>query len=1534
MPTYSLRPDAIPFVPSTATCQRTPTPPPNVKCKKQGKVQDSSTNSTSFTMITTPATTRCDKNDEQTKILVFANKLNNRKNNNHQRQRKRCAHRKMSQSLHQSQESYPCSNDNNVKHSTHHKEMQQQQRTPFRPSACPTNNKEGGKDTTYSSRKMYNKKWESVNHYCRPNVLRNTNDVDTHQHDRNNEDVHTIHRTGHDTIMMPVCHEPKTIETIGSFNDDGHNQSESIGSQNSGAADATIDRFLFCLSTSVPSLVPTEQKVQPSEDETTTNTITYAWLNAVMQHNDTKTNHNDMAIDSSRSMSKTTSITKKMSDSIQSDSFTLTKLMPSKSSRLVSNRKSINSTTLRAQETTKESVPQNEGSSKDDCGQLIMKTSTTKEKPSNYLYSSKVIDMTRLRNRWWDLLQKHYENNNKNRSQEERGVDGGDMNAGNIGNKEMKQTKTIVEEQLPVESVSATNNIQRSNTTTITTRICDATGNANGRTRDGEVVARSTTFSLNISASRSSTDTIAINTSTVRNAIIQAIKRNDRSVLQSLLDELACDAEDSLLREIILCPTTLTTTSTKNDNNTDTPSEVVVASPFKLVVIWNRPQLLKLFFSVFLENNKNNNMKMNDDTLYQNQIREMVFVAAEYGYDECMEQLLLSIGSYRTSSATTLNSFSSMFSLADIITTKDNDGNTVLHYCSRNHAPLSTFQLLFDYIARSCSSGSSSSSSSSLSYAAKCISIKNHIFEQTVLHVACSHRRVDIVDYVIMKIGKYHSAALSKLLAMQDKHCQTPLLAAIAADCTDIVMSLLMWRGNNSLHRRYRYSIGPTKSSTKNGCNSHHSSASNAGTFSEPTTARSSGIASTGSNTTNGTSPPCPLVWAVTKSQDPDMVSLLLEFNNPTSDSGYNLDDALRAGVDVRLQLYSSDDKYSYNEDKDDDNYGKRIQSLTIVRVLIEAGANPCSAPDTNETTLLSLSTNANVTSTKIKRNESPIISAIRDGDCECLILLLDTYRCCLNCTQNNRRRDPKLQKQPESFFINLESRENNELLLILRESLLTSLYYSWQSLSATCKQGQSSEQDHETNSIRFLSCSIALYRRNVHLTLTDIERLKSSMALSTRFIVASSPPTVSTINNTLDASPTTNPEYVASYVRRIPSPTSTESDREPMYALQNSSLLMLQMEWCPLSCNNNKSKTKSSIIGCTWIEEQCLTTNSGYETPKPVNTNKLLCIEPFGKPDVVLICPEGTRFEAHSLILSQYSQKLAAAIRFATISVPRHQLLNGHNNIEVLVDVPSKQLRWMLEHMYHGSIVVGRFSKNRSITETFYELLELLLIADEFICPSLIQECEMRLLATDYCKCFCWYCNNPTLLTPQQACFRQQQDTTATTNHKTSPVVLLESAVHFQTVQCKYKILGTSVLVTPDVALDVLAVINQLGTHWESEDYSITFHSNKTTSVVGSCGKNDSNLLDTPTRRKLLDSIREVALCSLFQNLNQVIGKASFQSTLEQLLLPSGGTSITDNSSKKNNTSIKNEGGEGLVILLHILLQELYGSVSMSTMG
>jgi ankyrin repeat protein len=740
-----------------------------------------------------------------------------------------------------------------------------------------------------------------------------------------------------------------------------------------------------------------------------------------------------------------------------------------------------------------------------------------------------------------------------------------------------------------------------------------------------------------------------------------AVQRNDKPALKALLLQLSSPS------------------AAAEPSATQSARDNIEMSPLQFAVHLDRPRMLRILLAdphllttvSAIESSKNvSPLPSSSD------YPAPLHMAAELGREECLQILLLSGSS--------------------VVLSRDTKGNNVLHYACRGDAPASTLCLILQVAGNSL--------------LPKLWTTKN-LRGQSPLHCICQCGRVDLLEEVL-STGSL--SLLTKVLSMQDVDQQTPLLAAVASDSSDVVMSLLMWRGNNHIQI--------------------------VNNFTPPGTAVRA-------------SSPCPLDWAV-QSGNVDMVLLLLEFNDP-SGLGYNLTNALHHAF----------------ESTDNDE-----SRLELMRVLIGAGANPCST-------------------TESPSAQSALRVAAARFDSVALMVLLDSYNHYLTSIQENRRRDPTLQKQPESFFRGMESCENAERLVATRDALVTSLFLGWRS---------------SEHSSLYHACSLVLYRRKVKLGHTGMGRLHLSLVTNDLKSMEEVP-----------ACTRVSCMYQTQYSHAV-GICNKLKDRES--ALSYWSSAMCSLPWM------------TQDTRCAWLRNE--------ESRHDDDT-----IDSLPEPDIVLVADDGFRFLAHGALLSQKSAKLGAALRFASMSIS--ESAEATSLVEVPMRASSKICRWMLQHIYHGSILSGELSRDGQ--ECCWELMELLLAAEEFICRSLVQECEMRLLAADPRQCFCVSCARTETILDQQ-------------------------------VDCHYLVDGPSHCITPDSALDVLAVAQHVNEACLEEDYVLCVTNNETIVSSRAYNSNDSSAGDDDTSvLKPMQALREAAVCTLLQGFQAVSQSETFESQLAE---------------------------------------------------
>jgi hypothetical protein len=353
-------------------------------------------------------------------------------------------------------------------------------------------------------------------------------------------------------------------------------------------------------------------------------------------------------------------------------------------------------------------------------------------------------------------------------------------------------------------------------------------------------------------------------------------------------------------------------------------------------------------------------------------------------------------------------------------------------------------------------------------------------------------------------------------------------------------------------------------------------------------------------------------------------------------------------------------------------------------------------------------------------------------GDATMLGILIDAYRYQSQERRLARRQDPKLQKQPGTYFRTIEETEVLKFRTSLNDALVRSLWLGWRNSRFDC-----------------LQASLTLFKKGTLLKDTGFARIKRSI-----------------IDNGIkdsDEVSARNEKYIyESDYTHYGNPDCDESLELGVYditAFKFWTTLLMQFPWMQ----------KEDDTTCSWILSE-----RGSSNDSALSSSIQL--------ETVTFIAKGVEFVAHPWIVGRKCAKLAAAIRFAAIN-----RTNNNDPIEVYVDLSPKQCKWLLQHIYSGSLLSGWGP------DTCEELMELSLVAHEFLCPSLVQECEMRLLSSTLSQCFCWSCC---------LAVRKTQDGSA---------------------QCLYRVTGPSSSLTAKTAIDALALSEQMGS-FDIEAYRIKF--------------------------------------------------------------------------------------------------------------
>jgi hypothetical protein len=515
------------------------------------------------------------------------------------------------------------------------------------------------------------------------------------------------------------------------------------------------------------------------------------------------------------------------------------------------------------------------------------------------------------------------------------------------------------------------------------------------------------------------------------------------------------------------------------------------------------------------------------------------------------------------------------------------------------------------------------------------------------------------------------------------------------------------------------------------------------------------------------------------------MVHLLLEFSG-TGSEGCSLDKALQAAVRSEA-----------------DN---RIE---IVRILVDAGANPCFA----ETGIMS---------------DSPATAfsiAATKGDTLILGQLLDSYNHILRERQLARRQDPKLQKQPSTYFRSIEEAENLQLEGALNDALVIAMFLSWidQTISG-CTEA-----------------SVLLLKKGTSLSISGFSRLRQSLLLK-KLIPADE-------KLTREESYVYETEYV-----HYGNPKLDKQMEFGFYDRTSLSFWSAQLLLLPWMKDLND-------VHCAWILAERRMRGHSH-----VSSNAF---------ETITLTAQGSHFQVHSWIVSQKSGKLAAAIRFITMNRSE----GDKHSLEIDTGLSPMFCQWLLEHIYTGS-VVSDLGPNAD-----EHLLELSLVAQTFLCPSLVQECEMRLLASNAELCFCWSC-----------CLAVRQ-------------------IEENAAQCLYRVRGPSKVMTANTPLDALALSGQMR-DTGTEEYRIKFWpsllypSSSDISPTHAWNHYDSNarILSIP-----FSAVRETALTCIALDFSEIVKSESFIFQVRSMIDES-----------ESNQPVLSQEAEAQVMLLQLCLDEL----------
>ena len=513
----------------------------------------------------------------------------------------------------------------------------------------------------------------------------------------------------------------------------------------------------------------------------------------------------------------------------------------------------------------------------------------------------------------------------------------------------------------------------------------------------------------------------------------------------------------------------------------------------------------------------------------------------------------------------------------------------------------------------------------------------------------------------------------------------------------------------------------------------------------------------------------CPLVVAA-NTNSIEMTRLLLDIRYDAS----SLTGATRqvTGVENEVNHALLETIYRLSDEEED-----RSNTYEIIGLLIsQGGGNPHQSVlrcDEKPRTQGDRSVLLSYLRGRMVEEDTPLSASVRSRDASAVQCMLDTYSRALSASKEKRRNDPMLQSQPFSYFRLIETQEDDVVHASVDAAIVTACFLLWKESSFSHEYG---------------AALLTLYKRGrLNLSPTGVPRHLSQFALQwlehcMRMHQLVPPP----MHRNKD-------DFMHGYSFEAPVvqymiPAKKRDEKVPYHDAgvnyMDYSHVLAGLPWFRPQRNGL----------CGWMRDILSSTGT-----KHVDFQSVLAEDEF------YLVVAGEKLLAHKSIISARSAKLAAQIRFT------EEQVTSNSRLEVQVDLSLLYAKMLLCHCYHGSIALGLIV---SPLQQCNQLLELALIAEEYLCPTLLLECEMRLLmqTSFYEKkngihCLCPYCSGRNV----------NRDATCPIQLKCLEFAKanIDSFEHCQPAGIyAYKasiVLSNQGLVTPQSALDVLAVAQQL---------------------------------------------------------------------------------------------------------------------------
>lgn len=509
-----------------------------------------------------------------------------------------------------------------------------------------------------------------------------------------------------------------------------------------------------------------------------------------------------------------------------------------------------------------------------------------------------------------------------------------------------------------------------------------------------------------------------------------------------------------------------------------------------------------------------------------------------------------------------------------------------------------------------------------------------------------------------------------------------------------------------------------------------------------------------------------PLLVAV-KNNSVSMVKLLLDsgydVSNPCYFRMFARDNMLNQ-EEVQSALFEAIEKAVVGKENEN---GTSEVYYEIIRLLISQGhANPHQVVHIAQ---------------PVYYDQVPLLVAVRAADADCVRCMVTSYSRTQLESSKLERNDPILRKKPESYFQEREAMAAETIRVSIDAAIVTALYLLWKTECIT--YGEIALFLFDRGYSNLLSSARFLSQRAIHWLHQCMSMYRLNMQLFFMPESAQYKKEVCYFEAKLEKYCILN-IFEKKTPINIVQPDADTDCMDWSYALS-------ELPWF---------SHRFHRVNCRWMRT-IVSNNSSTE--EKISHKRHLADDEF------YLVVEGTRLLAHKSIVSARSGKLAAHIRFVESHTNQSSC---YDRLSVTVDIPLLAAMMLLSHCYHGSIAFGLM---KSTVKQCTQLLEMALIAEEYLCPSLLLECELRLLMDksylekhDYNPCICMQCLGRVISSEKSKVHMDFERI----NHDECQSSYCEYAGFYiyETGPFMKSSIDSAGLVTPENCLDVLAIAQQ----------------------------------------------------------------------------------------------------------------------------